>query len=44
MAVGGIVAGVFGVGAIVLIGDALLFEVLLDKLLEGECSVVWVKA
>ena len=35
-----IVGALFGVGAIVLVGDAFLFEVLLHKLFQGEASVI----
>jgi len=40
MAVGGIVAGLFGIGAVVLVLIAFLFEIFLDELLQWECCMI----
>jgi len=40
MTVGGVIARLFGVGAIVLVGVAFLVEVFLYELLQGECSMI----
>ena len=40
MAVGGIVAGLFCVGAIVLVLITFLFEIFLDELLQWECCMI----
>ena len=40
VAIGGIVTGFFGIGAVVLVLVAFLFEIFLDELLQWECCMI----